>query len=1283
MSFEAVGLARKARPQFESLEARVVPANLAPTIAQPINAVVDAATLTAQLSVLGADDGGEQNLKYNWNVSPHTYVSGAPLPQVTYSPGLDGERATVRFPSPGLYYVNATIYDAQNAVVRERLTLPVGVSYVAPTVAQPAKALLNSDQTKVALSVLGADDGGESNLYYTWTIRPAASSPPGTPFPTITTFSGPDGNLASANISAPGSYIATVTIRDKVYLTTMSEVTVTVAAIRQPLSVSRTTLTMNVGTSFDFDAVYRDQFGNPMASPQSATVWSIVSGPGAIDPAGKFTAPAVRGVTVIKAVADGATAYTTVVTRDPGTVPPRSSRTVGEQKVLVVQWVFADQYPSGPDGRGNIPIDYTRAEEIGRNLDSWFRQQSFSKTGLSFTYVPVMVRMDITAAEFSSFKGNFTQEILQKVQRLDSSFNQANFDRIWIGPDLPNMPSTGLAAGNYFWLPFAVPYASHELAHTFGLPHPTEDEDIGVDITAPSKLQLGWITPTDPLGFRVKTYTDFTTGGITRLYDLNSTLAAPDGDRSVRVGNYTLSYSSFRGNRDLIIHEGPLNRLDTTPGSNPETGGWGGQDWTDGGVAVGRSYTLPATVSGKYVRLTVLGLTPAAGGKPAGMDVKVEFLTAPPANQPPVAVADSAATPSGEPVTVDVVRNDTDPEYQPRTLAAVGTAAHGTVAIVGGKAVYAPAAGYVGTDAFTYTVSDGKGGTGTGTVAVRVGGAATPVPNGGFETPGLGTGYYAYTPAGATWAFAGGGGVAANGSPLSGLVAAPAGNQFAFLQGTSRMTQSVPLAAGTHWIDFRASQRGSHNNGGQTVRVLVNGQSVGTFTPDRYSFGSYATASFTVPAGTHVVTFEGLNPFGGDNTALIDSVRVVTAGGTAPPANRSPVAVADAAATAEGSPVTVNVLANDTDPDGDLLSVVAVGVPLNGTVVVAAGKAVYTPRAGYAGSDSFSYTVSDGKGGTATGSVYVTVNAASAAGLADGGFESPAVGVGQHRHNPSGSAWSFTGPTGLAGNASAFTSGNPAAPQGGQVAYLQGAGGTVSQSVALAAGTYRVDFRAAQRGLYNNGGQTIRVLVNGQPVGTFTPAGAAYAAYATATFVVPAGTHAVTFEGLNPKGGDNTAFVDDVRVNLVAAAPATTLSGAVAADNSVEVYLNGVKVATGSDWTLASILSNLTLQAGKNVLAVRAVDAGGVSGLIADLTVGGVRVGSSSNWKVAKAPPAGWNAVGYDDAGWAAATEYGAYGAGPWGKNVRGLAADTAAKWIWTADNTNDNEAFFRLTFTA
>ena len=96
--------------------------------------------------------------------------------------------------------------------------------------------------------------------------------------------------------------------------------------------------------------------------------------------------------------------------------------------------------------------------------------------------------------------------------------------------------------------------------------------------------------------------------------------------------------------------------------------------------------------------------------------------------------------------------------------------------------------------------------------------------------------------------------------------------------------------------------------------------------------------------------------------------------------NDPPVAQEDSATTDENMPVTIPVLTNDSDPDGDRLTVESVTRPSNGTVTNNGTDVTYSPAPDSYGSDSFTYTVADGKGGAATARVSVEV----LEGVADG-----------------------------------------------------------------------------------------------------------------------------------------------------------------------------------------------------------------------------------------------------------------------------------------------------------
>jgi hypothetical protein len=78
--------------------------------------------------------------------------------------------------------------------------------------------------------------------------------------------------------------------------------------------------------------------------------------------------------------------------------------------------------------------------------------------------------------------------------------------------------------------------------------------------------------------------------------------------------------------------------------------------------------------------------------------------------------------------------------------------------------------------------------------------------------------------------------------------------------------------------------------------------------------------------------------------------------------NRPPVALPDAASTPRNSVLVIDVLANDSDPDGSALTVVLADPPASGSVALdAAGRVVYTPAPGFVGTDSFTYRASDGE----------------------------------------------------------------------------------------------------------------------------------------------------------------------------------------------------------------------------------------------------------------------------------------------------------------------------------
>ncbi len=90
--------------------------------------------------------------------------------------------------------------------------------------------------------------------------------------------------------------------------------------------------------------------------------------------------------------------------------------------------------------------------------------------------------------------------------------------------------------------------------------------------------------------------------------------------------------------------------------------------------------------------------------------------------------------------------------------------------------------------------------------------------------------------------------------------------------------------------------------------------------------------------------------------------------------NRAPVAAPDAyTVNADSGAALLDVLGNDSDPDGDALRIVSVTAAAHGTATISGGQVSYTPAPGYGGTDTFSYTVADAKGLLSSATVTITV----------------------------------------------------------------------------------------------------------------------------------------------------------------------------------------------------------------------------------------------------------------------------------------------------------------------
>lgn len=172
---------------------------------------------------------------------------------------------------------------------------------------------------------------------------------------------------------------------------------------------------------------------------------------------------------------------------------------------------------------------------------------------------------------------------------------------------------------------------------------------------------------------------------------------------------------------------------------------------------------------------------------------------------------------------------------------------------------------------------------------LTLGTEAQIIQNSSFETPlvGLANNFWSfqYNPTGAVWTFSCNAGIAANGSGMMYYAPhpiCPDGNQFAFLQGSGGIGGSISQVfsnsmPGTFAFSFFASQResvgASFESQEQTITVLVDGISVGSFTPADTNWYSFQTTPIPLVPGNHFLTFTNL-PVAGDATAFVDSIGV-------------------------------------------------------------------------------------------------------------------------------------------------------------------------------------------------------------------------------------------------------------------------------------------------------------------------------------------------------------------------------------------------------------------------
>ena len=365
---------------------------------------------------------------------------------------------------------------------------------------------------------------------------------------------------------------------------------------------------------------------------------------------------------------------------------------------------------------------------------------------------------------------------------------------------------------------------------------------------------------------------------------------------------------------------------------------------TDAGALQAQQGTVTVAANGAYTYAPGAALQSLAAGQTAtdtftytvtdsqgATSTSTVTVTITGTNDGPVANAEVITVAEDTQTGGNVLVNDTDVEgdtlsvLTTSTFAAPFTTASGgsLVLLSDGNLSYTPAANFTGTDSFDYTVSDGQGGTDTATVTFNV----TPVNDAPQVT-----------------ALVGG----ANEDDLSAF--------------------SQDLLAGASDVDGDAlsigpvalSQSGDTTAASPAAFTVVGGTlSVDPSQFDDLGNGESVTLSFSYDVS--------------DGTTTTPNTLTLTVTGT----NDAPVANAEVITVAEDTQTGGNVLVNDTDVEGDTLSVTTTGTftTANGgsLLLLSDGNLSYTPAANFTGTDRFDYTVSDGQGGTDTATVTFNV----------------------------------------------------------------------------------------------------------------------------------------------------------------------------------------------------------------------------------------------------------------------------------------------------------------------
>jgi len=418
-----------------------------------------------------------------------------------------------------------------------------------------------------------------------------------------------------------------------------------------------------------------------------------------------------------------------------------------------------------------------------------------------------------------------------------------------------------------------------------------------------------------------------------------------------------------------------------------------------GQVSINSDGTLNYTPSANFNGTDTITYSVSDGN--GGLATATVTITVTSVNDAPIAVDDSVTiNEDSSDNTITILTNDSDADGDSLTITSA-TSENGQVTINGNGALnYTPNANFNGTDIITYSISDGNGGSDTAVVTVTVpslndapiavddsvtieedssNNTITILTNDSDVDGDLLT---------VTSASSNHGQVSINSDGT--LNYTPSAN----FNGTDTITYSVSdgnggLATATVTITVTAvndapiavddSVTINEDSSDNTITILTNdsdadGDSLtitsATSENGQVTINGNGALNYTPNAnfnGTDTITYSISDGNGGTDTAIV----TITVSGSVD----SPIAENDSAKTEQGVAVIIDVLANDSDPDGDTLTVTAATSSLGSIYLNADGSILFTPNLGFNGEAVINYSISDNHGGIDSAQVSVVVEA--------------------------------------------------------------------------------------------------------------------------------------------------------------------------------------------------------------------------------------------------------------------------------------------------------------------